>query len=80
MFRIYRKCQKIGVEMEMGRFRTQNALAQTIPDRVFGAGLTGQVQLDGKRDVWDLFLRVFNCSFQIPSFLKGDWALGYAST
>ena len=70
----------MGVEIGMGRFRTQNALAQTIPDRVFGTRLTGPVQLDGKRDVWDLFLRVFNCSFQIPSFLKGDWALGYAST
>ena len=71
MFRIYRKCQKIGVEMGLGRFRT-------IPDKVFGAGLTGPVQLDGERDVWDLFLGVFNCSFQIPGFLKGDWALGYA--
>ena len=56
MFWSYKKCQKIGVERELGRVRTKNLLAQTIPDKT---KWSNPVKLDWKRKVWYLFLHVF---------------------
>ena len=53
------KCQKIGVGRGLGRVRTKNLLAQTIPGKIFGAKWSNPVKLEGKRKVWYLFLRVF---------------------
>ena len=53
------KCQKIGVGRGLGRVRTKNMLAQTIPDKIFETKWSNPVKLDRKRKVWYAFLRIF---------------------
>ena len=55
----YKKCQKTGVGRRLGRVRTKNLLAQTIPDKIFGTKWRNPVKLDRKRKDWYPFLRVF---------------------
>ena len=51
--------KKFGVGRGVGRIRTKNVLAQTIPDKIFGTKWTNPVKLDKRRKVWYLFLCVF---------------------
>ena len=45
---------------------------RTIPDKIFGTKWSNPVNLDRKRKVWYLFLRVFQLLFTKSKFLKGD--------
>ena len=55
----YKKCQKIGVGRGLGRVRTKNLLAQTIPDKIFRTKWSNPVKLDRKRKVNDICFCVF---------------------
>ena len=55
----YKKCPKNGVARGLGRVRTKNLLAQTIPDKIFGTKCSNPVKLDKKKKVWYLFLQFF---------------------
>ena len=49
----------MGVGSGLGRVRTKNVLAQTIPDKISGTKWNNPVKLDMRRKFWYLFLRVF---------------------
>ena len=42
-----------------GPSKDQKLLAQTIPDKIFGTKWSNLVEVDRKRKIWYLFLRVF---------------------
>ena len=42
-----------------GPSKDQKLLTQTIPDKIFGTKWSNLVEVDRKRKIWYLFLRVF---------------------
>ena len=52
----------------------------TIPDKIFGTKWSNPVKLDKQRNVWYVFLHVFQLLLEKSKFLKRDWALGYVPT